>query len=384
VRPAHALVQDVYVTLDLGAELPGPKPKGKPRGKAGADAANAHALTQLQGSGETSTPRDDTPASTTPAPITSNVDASTHDATKAATSNASSKSTNARRQRENEADNEKIQIVDLHGTNPLVSYKGRTYSCHWASSVGSDLFFAKADPSSDTKPLRSLKGHELLGLSSAKLIATPAQLLSRGDEETFDQWTTPKNNDPAIRNQTSFLNRLAALRQKRVHDNGPAAMTPFSSQSEQTKMANSGTAIDTAHSDRLVSRGSTFNPSVAANTTHALAPSTALQQLDTADRTDVLSQARPPIFGEERPAQDATNHTTANGHVTGDAVSAFHASAPTPALPGETNSEEAQGPQKSSTSESYEPTNGGITRGEQDRPRGTGAQEDEEMEAIRT
>jgi len=138
------------------------------------------------------------------------------DATNVVTPSATSKSTNVSRQGENVASKEKIQIVDLHGTNPLVSYKGKTYSCHWASSVGSDLFFAKVDPLSDTKPLRSLKGYELLGLSSAKLTARPAQLLPRDGKETLDQSTISNANTASKRNQTNFLKRLAALRQKGV------------------------------------------------------------------------------------------------------------------------------------------------------------------------
>ncbi|KAL8895567.1 MAG: hypothetical protein Q9207_008119, partial [Kuettlingeria erythrocarpa] len=36
----------------------------------------------------------------------------------------------------------RIQILDLHTYNPLISYNNRIYTCIWGSTLGTDLFLA--------------------------------------------------------------------------------------------------------------------------------------------------------------------------------------------------------------------------------------------------
>lgn len=78
------------------------------------------------------------------------------------------------------------QIVGLHTPNPLVMYNGQLLSCQWASTIGTDLYFAKpnADADSEVKPLRSLPNVDLLAMSSAKLVARVGRLRPR--DELFD------------------------------------------------------------------------------------------------------------------------------------------------------------------------------------------------------
>ncbi|KZM23815.1 uncharacterized protein EKO05_0001058 [Ascochyta rabiei] len=75
------------------------------------------------------------------------------------------------------------QIIGLHTPNPLVMYNGQLLSCQWASTIGTDMFFAKpsADASSEEKPLRSLPNVDLLAISSAKLVAKVGRLRPRDD-----------------------------------------------------------------------------------------------------------------------------------------------------------------------------------------------------------
>ena len=116
--------------------------------------------------------------------------------------------------------NDKIQIVDLHGDNPIISYQGNFYSCKWSSSIGSDLIFAKKpeDPDSDRKPLYSLPSWDLLDIGSARLIASNAQIDRRASAEKYDiesRLATTENvqdgaSNSAVR-QTNFLTRLREI-----------------------------------------------------------------------------------------------------------------------------------------------------------------------------
>ncbi|KAF3048625.1 hypothetical protein E8E11_003985 [Didymella keratinophila] len=78
------------------------------------------------------------------------------------------------------------QIVGLHTENPLVMYNGQLLSLQWASTIGTDMFFATPDANAELteKPLRSLPNVDLLAISSAKLIARVGRLRPR--DELFD------------------------------------------------------------------------------------------------------------------------------------------------------------------------------------------------------
>lgn len=80
----------------------------------------------------------------------------------------------------------RMQIVDLHGPNPLISYKNKLYTCHWATDVGTSLFVT--GPSDETNeihsPLRSTSSFDLLGTTSARLMAIPATIRPRAEPKT--------------------------------------------------------------------------------------------------------------------------------------------------------------------------------------------------------
>lgn len=75
------------------------------------------------------------------------------------------------------------QIIGLHTENPLVMYNGQLLSLQWASTIGTDMFFAKPDAAAESasQPLRSLPDVDLLATSSAKLIARVGRLRPRDD-----------------------------------------------------------------------------------------------------------------------------------------------------------------------------------------------------------
>lgn len=86
-----------------------------------------------------------------------------------------------------------IQIVDLHSANPLISYNNNFYSCHWATELGSTLFFAPPPADgTDTDHLaqQSFRSFDLLGTSSSRLVGVPATLKPRITPlETLQQQT---------------------------------------------------------------------------------------------------------------------------------------------------------------------------------------------------
>jgi hypothetical protein len=130
-----------------------------------------------------------------------------------------------------------VQVVGLHTENPLVMYNDQLLSCHWTSTIGTDMFFAKPDSNaaSPTEPLRSLPSVELLSLGSAKLIARVGRLRPRNDlfDDAGDAEQATESVNASIENQRgtvqeerpateetqpvskSFLSRLNEAKAKR-------------------------------------------------------------------------------------------------------------------------------------------------------------------------
>ncbi|KAF1840267.1 uncharacterized protein K460DRAFT_359970 [Cucurbitaria berberidis CBS 394.84] len=132
-----------------------------------------------------------------------------------------------------------VQIIGLHTPNPLVMYNGELLSCHWTSTIGSDMFFVKPDANTGdlSEPLRTLPSVDLLAMGSAKLVAKVGRLRPRDDliDDTVDaqpatestgfpsnvqnvsalsleQQSTPEQAQPA---PMSFLERLNQVKAKR-------------------------------------------------------------------------------------------------------------------------------------------------------------------------
>ncbi|KAJ9648715.1 hypothetical protein H2201_004688 [Coniosporium apollinis] len=125
---------------------------------------------------------------------------------------------------------DRIQILELHGPNPLINYQNQLYSCRWANSIGTDLFFAKSSDTTDRTVLRSLATYDLLGISSAKLVATSAHLQPRkrqrldedaeqpamgADDDAGDAAGVVRADEAARKKQAKFLERLDAAKARR-------------------------------------------------------------------------------------------------------------------------------------------------------------------------
>jgi hypothetical protein len=116
-----------------------------------------------------------------------------------------------------------LQIMDLESEEPVIMYRGQMYSCHWASSIGSDLLFMRRpdEPSADYNPLRSMRNVDLLGISAAKLVATPTTIERKPDYSNETDPDAPLADQNAniqhadVLRQATFLERLADIKTER-------------------------------------------------------------------------------------------------------------------------------------------------------------------------
>ncbi|KAF1919350.1 hypothetical protein BDU57DRAFT_441267 [Ampelomyces quisqualis] len=86
-----------------------------------------------------------------------------------------------------------LQITGLHTSNPLIMYNEQLLSCHWTSTIGTDMFFTKPQAHSNDshQPLRSLPSVDLLSLGTAKLVAKVGRLRPRDDLFEDDRGEQP-------------------------------------------------------------------------------------------------------------------------------------------------------------------------------------------------
>ncbi|KAI9875341.1 MAG: hypothetical protein M1830_008599 [Pleopsidium flavum] len=144
----------------------------------------------------------------------------------------------------------RIQILDLHTPNPIISYRNHIYDCHWASTIGTDLLITAPNPESDLPKLKEGHGYDILAASSIKIIGQSAQLVPRADvrvvrntasdniaDEEVDQSGVKIPVGPAAtkarQNQARFLERLI----KAKHAKGEQDSVTVHS---QKRMTNSG------------------------------------------------------------------------------------------------------------------------------------------------
>ena len=74
---------------------------------------------------------------------------------------------------------DRIQILDFHSLNPIVSYQNQIYSCEWTSTIGTDILLTAPEPDDRHPVLRQGPGVSVLAATSLKLSGRPVQLDSR-------------------------------------------------------------------------------------------------------------------------------------------------------------------------------------------------------------
>ena len=156
-----------------------------------------------------------------------------------------------------------IQILDLHGQHPIISYHGQIYRCTWSDLIGTAMFFSKAEPSMNQDVLMSTDDFHLINTSRIKLIGQKAKLTGKTgrkrrreiDDElqedvegdvVQDEDTSPgrgkslgnictfnPKTNADIKRQAAFLEKLMDI--KRAKGESDYVRTVFT-QSKQTKI----------------------------------------------------------------------------------------------------------------------------------------------------
>lgn len=92
---------------------------------------------------------------------------------------------------------DRIQILDLHTENPLISYKNRIYSCSWGSTIGTDIFLTSPtalsalSQATEITPLKTLPEVSILGTSCIQLRARPVVITSKTDSSKNQLYPKP-------------------------------------------------------------------------------------------------------------------------------------------------------------------------------------------------
>ena len=116
---------------------------------------------------------------------------------------------------------DRIQILDLHTKNPIISYENRFYSCYWASTVGTDLFLTSTDDPNPCAPLQSHPGFNILGTSGLKIIGQPVQVVPR------DSFRAGKAAAELKRTPTVSIEKSATIQQESEGRTGDAVRIPI-------------------------------------------------------------------------------------------------------------------------------------------------------------
>ena len=88
---------------------------------------------------------------------------------------------------ETSVDDGRIQILDLHSANPIISYRNQIYSCSWASNIGTELLLADGSQGSHCPALLSKPDYTLLAASSLRLVSEQAQLAQKTSMTTEER-----------------------------------------------------------------------------------------------------------------------------------------------------------------------------------------------------
>jgi hypothetical protein len=122
----------------------------------------------------------------------------------------------------------RVQILDLHSKNPVVSYDGHIYSCQWVSNIGTELLFTRHDPDNPLPALRTLPGDvDLLAASSARIISTSVELHPTEQSAIHPLASRARGEDPDLaipvgqrasihrKDQAQFLENLMNIKEEK-------------------------------------------------------------------------------------------------------------------------------------------------------------------------
>ncbi|KAF4206769.1 hypothetical protein CNMCM8927_004336 [Aspergillus lentulus] len=126
---------------------------------------------------------------------------------------------------------ERVQILGLHTSNPIVSYQNQIFSCTWADQIGTELLFTRPETGHEPdlesalppiSSLRSSKDFDLIAANSVKILGRKANLISSSGSgsaqepsiQTTETANVLRKTGPQS-NQARFLERLMHIKRQR-------------------------------------------------------------------------------------------------------------------------------------------------------------------------
>jgi hypothetical protein len=169
------------------------------------------------------------------------------------------------RQNTIDANGERVQILDLHSENPIISYKGRVFSGQWCANTATELLMTRHEENNYLPVLRHLaNGVDLLAASSARINVKEQKLKPKVTDQDRQRASTqlPQTVIPPVDlkasqeriDQRNFLANLITLK-KRKGENDDVTIIARSMQGPRAKMKVKSTRTHRrgrwAHSDKL-------------------------------------------------------------------------------------------------------------------------------------
>lgn len=140
---------------------------------------------------------------------------------------------------------DKLQVMDLHSPNPLLSYRGMVFRGSWAENIGTEMIFMPHEQDAKLPILRQVPGDiDLVAASSARINFKQVQLEIKGGEpQKMSDWEWAEAADRRYREngglyvhvgsdkhgyrrpQANFLEDFEALKRKRGEMEGVTIVT---------------------------------------------------------------------------------------------------------------------------------------------------------------
>ncbi|KAI0972321.1 hypothetical protein F4678DRAFT_57830 [Xylaria arbuscula] len=133
---------------------------------------------------------------------------------------------NGEGEEEDSASHERVQILELHSDNPIISYKGRVFSGQWCENTTTEFLLTRHDEENDVPVLKHLDdGVDLLAASACRINVKEQQFKPK-DSDSENQRASaqipatiippvdPKATQERI-DQRNFLANLIALKKRK-------------------------------------------------------------------------------------------------------------------------------------------------------------------------
>jgi len=180
-----------------------------------------------------------------------------------------------------------VQVLDLHTSNPIISYQDHVYSCSWVDMIGTNMFFTQPGMAEEynVQPVLSTDEFDLLGTSTIKLVGHRAHMKKSSKKRARPEDDGKENNnsnnvesaepprqDPEgrslgtltgtnpkrnarIKQQAKFLEKLIEIKDKRGHRDSVRAYVDDNIASHQPSKLSEAQRAEIDALNRRVVRG---------------------------------------------------------------------------------------------------------------------------------